>query len=986
MLFKLLARRTFPCVLLFAALLLCTPLDSVSQQTGRISGGYSVENRPDSVAYRVLPIEGYDLIYQAGHRASAERVARILHESEHTTHEIMGDARPQRRMPVVLNAYNDRSNGFVRPFPFKQEIEIPSIRNQALTARYASWFDVVVPHELTHALHAEYAAGFGVGAILGTFAPDIERALNLGVPRGWVEGVAVYRESYGYDGAGRLGLPAALMSYRAALGSDTPWRLSRLLYAPRYTQPFDRHYIGGGQLFRYLVEQADEDDPYAFFHRTLAWYHRFPLLGYGPALWYGMQMPPPRMSGQLVEAEQMREAERLASLGPLTDANPVVAPREGRNHRRPLWTHPDTLVVHRSGYSDVPGVYTVHVPTGQSNRVAAYQVTGDYHMHLAPDSQSVWMSRYEQAATVPRQAIADVETVDLETGHIARASEQARLLAPSPRPDGSFWAAEIDGPEHRLALRGLAHRHEALTAPLPPYTRIQQLATHPTADRTVALLNQSGVQMLYTVHHDGDAARLRVTPLFAFEDAVIYDVSWGPDGATLLISADPTGVPNVFAIDLASETVRQVTNEPYGALEPALSPGGERIAYVRHAHERHDLVAVPFVPDEWDVWEGGHWRAHPDARPDARRAQTQSSGAEAGGAQDPYAQIEDRPYRSRSYLRPRIAYPTIRIESEELETNRVPGTTLGLGVGLGIGGADPLQQWAYQAEAYYQAGRVWGEARVQTSRLWGQPGIGLYRRPFTVLGQVQTASGGAVPRRLGAEERGIEMTLQQPIVLRSNVYRSQLQLRWRSELRQTRLFADFIEEQPLRSRVTLRPSLVYAHRLQQNTRDLVPRTGWVMAVSPFLDVWTDGVSGGRALQVSSSLYVPGFDRSNTGIRLGMSTLAQNRAAIFDLDLFVPRGYSNVLLPEGIYTRFDLDLTQPVWYPDWGSTLLPVYLEAGYLYGSAQALLDWDGAVDTLSSATVGMGVRTRLFYNVAVDLRVGATYRIPQNDWAGVFR
>lgn len=958
---------------------------SYGQQIGRVPDIYDVVTRPDSASYRTFSIGDYELIYSKGRRSEAEQVAQILRDSAATTHDIMGNAKPRRPMSIVLNDYNDRSNGFVRPLPFKQEIEIPSTRSSSLTARYASWFEAVAPHELTHALHAEYDSGFGVGRVISWVAPDAARALNLNAPRGWTEGVAVYRESQNMQGAGRMTLPAALMPYRAALGSDEPWTAARALHPPRYTQPFDRHYLGGGQLFRYLVEHADDPEaPYAFFQRTLNWYYRFPLLGYGAAIWHGTKMRISRLSERFVEAEQQREAKRIAALGRLTDAEPITESRRGLNHRRPLWTHRDTLVAYRAGYRTVPGVYRVHVPSGRAKRIAAHARTADAHLHLAPDNQAVWLSRLRPATAVPTQSVADAESIHLHTGTRMEQSKRARLFAPAPDTDSTFWAAQVQGAGHRLVRwrnEAPANAKPLSTAGLPPRTRIQQLATHPPTNQTVILLNEAGRHALYTVTYDTEVQRIQLQPLFRFDGAAIYDVSWGPEGQRLAISADPTGVPNVFVLDLEAETVQQATNEPYGALEPTIDPTGQRIAYVRHDHQRHDLVAVPVEPETWVQWDGGLWR-------EALRDSTGlSAHADAPAAvDDDISEADDAPYTARSHLSPRMVYPTVRFEAEELESSP-PGTELGLGVGLSMAGADPLQRWAYRATTFYQAGDLWGEARLQTSRGWGQPSVGVYRRPYTTsVGVRQDDTDTVVERRVRVEERGIDFTLGQPLTLRSNVYQSLVQLRWHSELRQTRLFADFIEEQPLRSRITLRPQLLYAYRIQQNTRDLIPRIGGVAFASPFVDMWTDGIAAGRALQLGSSLYLPWLDRFNTGIRVGTQTLMQNRSAIFNLDTFVPRGYSDIALPSGTYTRFDVEVVQPFAYPDRGSTLFTVVANAFYLYGTAQTLRDWQSDVPSLSSATVGLGARLRIGYSLPIDVRVGASYRFRDNEWRGSFR
>ena len=186
-------------------------------------------------------------------------------------------------MPVVLNRFNDRSNGFVSTFPFRQGMAAVSIKGNRLSGRYTSWLWAVAPHELVHAVHAEGSTGFGVGALIRLFAPDMTRSLNLMMPTGILEGAAVYHESRVQPGAGRLHFSLFQMQFRAAMLSDRPWSLAQMLEVPAYSRPADRFYIGGANFFNYLAAQ----DSARFYRRALAFHYRFPLLGHGIELWYG---------------------------------------------------------------------------------------------------------------------------------------------------------------------------------------------------------------------------------------------------------------------------------------------------------------------------------------------------------------------------------------------------------------------------------------------------------------------------------------------------------------------------------------------------------------------------------------------------------------------------------------------------------------------------------------------------------------------------
>lgn len=60
----------------------------------------------------------------------------------------------------------------------------------------------------------------------------------------------------------------------------------------------------------------------------------------------------------------------------------------------------------------------------------------------------------------------------------------------------------------------------------------------------------------------------------------INNVAWSPDGESIAISGQITGVSDLFVYNLTSKTVRQLTNDKYADLQPAWSPDGRTIAFV----------------------------------------------------------------------------------------------------------------------------------------------------------------------------------------------------------------------------------------------------------------------------------------------------------------------------------------------------------------------------------------------------------------------
>lgn len=111
---------------------------------------------------------------------------------------------------------------------------------------------------------------------------------------------------------------------------------------------------------------------------------------------------------------------------------------------------------------------------------------------------------------------------------------------------------------------------------------------------------------------------------------------WSPDGETLVygrhaIDKNVYNYADLFARDIATGRDRRITRKER-AREPAVSPDGERVAYVRNLHGTMELVVRPLGAhsnqnvrvltgaNDWPDDEDGHWQqiSQPTWRPDGR--------------------------------------------------------------------------------------------------------------------------------------------------------------------------------------------------------------------------------------------------------------------------------------------------------------------------------------------------------------------------------
>jgi len=965
-----------------------------ARETTTGSGRYQARYRRNRGDYRLSRTEKFDLIYPAGHDATASLFHDALMAQYGSIDSLVGHSRDGLRTPIIINPFTDLTNGYVHPAPLRSEM-YTAHSTAAFGAGFGSWPEAVAPHELVHALHADRSSGIGFGELARIFSPDLSRTLNLSAPRGWTEGIAVVQESRIRPHAGRLNAPLALMHYRAALSSDDPWGLAEVMNFGPYERAGSRPYIGGGQFVEYLLEQ-DADA----FQTATRRYHRWPFLGFGAALWSATGTFPSTLSDRFVAAEREREIERESALSDVSTPE-VLATEPGFYHRRPVWTSDSTLVFYGSGYATRAGFFRMDVPTGQRERIATTATNRGRTTSLSPDSTRLYFARKVPGRIVAQRYFDRIFRLDLSTGEASPVSSTDGLFAPARLRNGETWAAWRDG-----AFSHLAVVRDGTVEPTGERRslRLKAIAPSPAGNEVAVLANDGGRQGIYRATPDDPSLQ----PWIRFRGGHIYDVSWGPQGRYLLFAADPTGVANAYALDTETGEVRRLTTVRYGALEPSLSPNRSQVAFVRYRHERFDLVRMPFRPDEAPVaekverdWEPSRpqrtaaaaelhrsHRVDTGDRPDTR-TRSRPAGPSAGEATPdrppastptdpslraaPTPDRPSRPYRAWRHLRPRTVQPTVRFPEGFLDGETAPGDNLGTGVGVRLSGADPLQTWAYDAEGFVRNRGLWGQLRLETGLVPGTPSLSAFRRPFQAL------SGG---RRVIIEERGLGLGIRQQITLQQNVTTTTVVASVDAEFRQTRPID--ASSDPLRNRyidrLTLRPTLRTLLRAQQNLRDLVPRTGLVTTTVAEVDLRSpSGFSGSRAFNQRADIYLPVLSSVNGGVRATASYLTQNRGSIFNTERFAPRGYRDLAaaLPDaGNYLRFDLRITQPLRYVDRGSVLIPVFVDALYGFGMGQAQYRLDTAgtpalVDRRAAATGGLGVEVNGF-----RVELGISYRV----------
>jgi hypothetical protein len=660
------------------SLLILLGLCSAAPFTASAAGRYDPRLR-----FRTIRTPHFDIHAHQGEEPMARRLAGIVERVRTKFEPAFGV--PRGRVQVILVDQTDLSNGWATPLPY-DAIEITAVppSSETLIGNTTDWLELVFTHEYTHILHLDRSRGVmqGLRRVFGRVPAVFPNGF---LPIWQVEGIATFEESR-MTGEGRI--PAgdfrAIVDVAAAQG--------------RF-EPIDR--AGGG-----LIDWPHGYAPYAYG----AYFHQYLADKYGPE---SLATLADATSGRvpLFGAGAFKKVFGRSSVDLWDDFRQLrekaAVPRSDTDLRAQRLTH-HGFVVTAPRVADSGALYygvanadgfpaLMELPPGGVPRRIAWRGYGN---RTSVRGNWIVFDQLERVRSVALYSdLYALRTAGEGAGRVRRLTKDARAGDPDLSPEGRRIVCTVQATGHR-ALALLDFTAAAIATP-------RVLIDDPDADYTgprwspdggtiVAERRRSGVYELVLIDPStglgAGAAPRAVRVLAARRDARLVTPSWTPDGATILFSANlgdrsasaeaSADKPfNVFAVDVATGAVRQVTDTAGGAQFPELSPNGT-LTYVGYTPDGYDLFSLPAGSFRLKAEATGeNWRA--DALPlDSRSFRLQ--------AEDP-ANERYSPWRT---LLPTFWTPIVETDSGE--------TVIGAATGM----VDALGRHAYAVDAGWTAGRA----------------------------------------------------------------------------------------------------------------------------------------------------------------------------------------------------------------------------------------------------------------------------------------
>lgn len=562
------------------------------------------------VTWSTLHTEHFRIYYTPELAEKAKEVAGIAEEAHKLLVPFM-KVEPAGVTEIIISDVFDELNSLAHNSPHRAVwlwMTPPNPDEGMPIGRYDQWLRLLFIHEYTHILQFEHtpwlvnqinsAAG---GWIFSRFPQlPIEITLQLpdlltNAPAFFTEGLAVYTESTFTPGGRGVEGDFEMMRRMAFLENRVP----------TYDQVFGRYlldwpmagyeYTYGSTFVQHMVAQHGKDAP----AKVLRQYGLMPYIGFDNAcrvalgksaqdIWASMCKELNEKYRADAGAHQARWAATNGAGRP-GFAKPTDVTTSGRYHRHPLFLKDGTLwyieaLRNQSArmWADKRDGSKREVVMGKSTRSPA---------SVGNDENLVY---YETDTTEsPRQLTSyrDVFVYNRKEKKRTRVTKQARIFAPQVAPDGEHFVAVPNG----NAKTGLAIFDKT-------GKRLREWLFDQNAYQFGnPIWSPDGKQLAVAVWHAGmrdiwlvDPLSGKMDPLWR-DDAVDIYPTWTPDGKQLVFASDRTdGVFNIHAYDIATRRTKQLTDVPGGAMDPAVSPDGETIAFTNYTGRGYDIQTIPY--------------------------------------------------------------------------------------------------------------------------------------------------------------------------------------------------------------------------------------------------------------------------------------------------------------------------------------------------------------------------------------------------------
>lgn len=855
-------------------------ISATSTATAQVPLLYSLDTdqNPRGMTWRRIETPHFVVIYPDSLGAEAQRAATLLE----ATYRPLRQTLPSRRdrVPVVLNNRSMTSNAFVSWAPrHSRWYALPPTTVDQMGP--VDWYTLLASHEGRHIVQQDAVRTGIIGFFDRLFGDNTTAFLGgaLYFPSWYWEGDAVGTETaLTADGRGRQ--PSFTQRIRALRAAGKAYN-----YWPAWEGSYRTYYPDWYELGFVLTTYVKRTYGADAWPKVLKRAARNPLapLALSQALKHVTGRTLVQLQRDAVAAldtlwTKQRDTLRFTSARQLTPANESF-----HNWLQPQFAGDGSII---ATYSDLSTVKRLErLRDGKREvLVANMALQGELQFHVRGD-RVVW-SEYEVSPRWGGESFLVIKRLDLATKRITQLTHRSRYFSPALSPNGDRIVA-VDFSLARQATLAILDAGSG--------RELQRLPNRSGAFLVTPAWSNDG-RSLYVVAVDSSRgnALLRVPLDGSAADTIIpythHAISRPtPAGERIIFGSPRSGIDNIYAVDLESHHVQQLTSRPFGAMWGTPTPDGARIVFSDYSVRGYDLAESSL---------GAALDATSGAKPAIERF------VDPVVAQESRIDTTSQPHAWKS-----TAYRGVSTLFDFHSLTLAP-TSDAANAGLALESRNLLNTFGLSVGATFNVNEHTGAAEVGASYA-GLPVILDVAGRLGSRASTYTDTAGAV-HGFSWHEQSLNMSLRLPLTRLRGLTRQSL-------VATAGLGLTHISDQPVAFRnennngdfTPATYALSAFHLRPAAYRDLYPTGGVVSALYRHTPFGSDYRS--HQTSVRGAVYLPGLAENHAFVIDAARELQDPTNYRFSAQYLFPRGYASRIHER--FTRLGTSYYLPLAYPD-----------------------------------------------------------------------